>query len=316
MSAKVQVLDSGAVLGLGTVVVAGLGVGGYFLWRHFEKKPAPPPPPAPALPPAPVSPVTPAPAPQSDLSGQLRAIQDTLAQQQAATEAARREAEVRTLVGSIAAYDNLLVRKLTEIDAVEHDDSRYQDFRSQYIQDQKTSGRWQSLTYACADAVGRNCGGSFLGLGRCAPDNQPGCTAESAIKNGYFKGDWNGGSDENPWIIVSREAEDPTVEGSAPRRLAAWKASTRKPLEADLMVYETQWRGLVQELKERYGLDYQPTLSPGDVRRAVSLAQERRANPDPPLPLPPARQPSQPRPAVGAPITPPPAPRPDRFDRN
>lgn len=319
IGAGVRVMDSGAgvVVGLSTLLLAGVGVGGYLLWKHLENKPAPTPAlPSPTAPTPGSSPIAPAPAPQAqpNLSGQLQAIQDSLA----AADAARREAEVRQLIGSIAAYDNLLVRKLTEIDAIENDNSRYQDFRTQYIQDQKTSGRWQSLTYACSDAVGRNCGGSLFGLGRCAPDNQPGCLAESAIRNGYFRGDWNGNTDVNPWIIVSREADDPTVEGSAPRRLAQWKATARKPLEADLMVYETQWRGLVQELKDRYGLDYQPTLSPNDVYRAVALAQTRRANPNPPLNLPPAQPPS-PAPSSASVTTPSPAPRPDPgpvYDRN
>ena len=226
-----------------------------------------------------------------DVSSQLKSISDQLAAQQAAAAQARTEDQIRALIGSIAAYDNLMVRKLTEIDAVEKDNSHWQDFRNQYIQDQLNNGRWQSMTTACADAVGRNCGGSFLNLGRCAPDNQPGCGQQSAIRNGYFKGDWNGNTDQNPWIIISREAEDPTIQGSAPQLLAQWRASTRKPLEADLMVYEVQWENLVKELKDRFGMDYTPVTSASDVYRAVALAQARQANPNPPLNVPAASPP-------------------------
>ena len=335
MSAKasVRVLDSGAVVavGLSSVLLAGLGVGGWYLWRRLEKKPAAAPtlPPVPAVP-APSAATTPAVGQQPttpvavapDVNSQLKTISDQLAAQQAAAQQARTEDQVRQLIGSIAAYDNLLVRKLTEIDAVEKDNSRYQDFRTQYIDDQKRNGRWTSMVFACSDAVGRNCGGSLFGLGRCAPDNQAGCGQETVIQNGYFKGDWNGGTDENPWIIVSREAEDPTVAGSAPQRLAQWKASTRRPLEADLMVYQVQWQNLVQELKDRFGMDYKPTTSASDVYRAVALAQERQRNPNPPLNVPAASPPravgsggyKTPAPAPAAQV--PPSRPPGAGDRN
>lgn len=246
---------------LGSVaVLAALAGGGYYLYRRgqqpviAEGRPTPPNLTAPvqAVRPALPSPSDPTPPinPNATPADVLAEIQ----RQQALEAERQRQAEIRAFIDRIAAVENLQMLKLADIDAIERNPVPLETFEQEYFNNAYQSGRYQSLVNACRDAVWSNCGGrGFLGLGRCPDDNWPGCDQKASVLNGYFKGAWNNQTDRNPYRVLADEAGP-----YAQQRLAQWKADQKRPHEAKLVELEIQYRGMVRELKTRYGLDYTP----------------------------------------------------------
>ncbi|GIW32574.1 MAG: hypothetical protein KatS3mg071_2748 [Meiothermus sp.] len=242
-------------LTLGSVaVLAALAGGGYYLFRRSQDAKAEP---------SPVKPVAPAPAlPSPDSQGSTPPINpnatpaDVLAeiQRQQAEEAERqRQAEIRGFIDRIAAVENLQMLQLAEIDKVNNNRAPLEDFRQQYINQQRNSGRFGALIGKCEEEVWNRCG-RFWWDAPCRDAVMPGCRMEQPIRNGYYKGtSGNPEDDRNPWHIIIDEAI-PWAE----QQLKEWQATQRKPYEARLVELEIQYRGMVKELKTRYGVDYTP----------------------------------------------------------
>jgi hypothetical protein len=242
-------------LTLGSVaVLAALAGGGYYLLRRSQE--------AAKAEPSPVRPVTPAPValPAPDGPGSPvnpnATLADVLAeiQRQQAEEAERlRQAEIRGFIDRIAAVENLQMLQLAEIDKVNANRAPLEDFRQQYINQQRNSGRFGTLINKCEEQVWNRCG-RFWWDAPCRNDVMPGCKMEQPIRNGYYKGtSGNPEDDRNPWHILTDEAI-PWAE----QQLREWQATQRRPYEARLVELEVQYRGMVRELKTRYGVDYTP----------------------------------------------------------
>jgi hypothetical protein len=263
------------------VILAALMGGGAF-WV-FTRKAAPVSQPAPAKPdatimpvspgvplPSPVAPVMPV-APQpvapvapvgpsvADLSAQIAARDAELAAQQ-------RQAEARGFVDRIAAVENLMKLDLVSLTTVERDDSRLNDFEqmerrtrgvpetvgelfARYTQDSDPA--WQEAVRRCKDDVRRSCDsrGDFFGV--CRTAEQPKCENKTPVP-GY-----------PAYAMQQRAQSDFTQLGAQAKeaalvRLSAWKRNEALPYEARLAERESQYRGMVAELKTRYGVTYTP----------------------------------------------------------
>lgn len=189
----------------------------------------------------------------------LAAIQAELERQRAEEAARAKQAEISRLRSAAAGIENDQVLVLTRIRAVYDDNSRLQDFTQQYINEQLSSGRFESLVNSCKKSVWNNCPGNdwMKQIGRCDDDNYPMCEKRQSELNGYARGDWNGNTDKNPWMVISEEASNPSVTNSGPQRLARWKLEQVRPLEAELARLEVQYVGVVRELRERFGVEFQ-----------------------------------------------------------
>lgn len=258
---------------LGGLALLGVGVGAYAVMKNPNKRTASSPKTGssfPAVDPSTNPPgVTPAMPSTSQVVGdaaaqaaaekaereRLAAIQAELARQEAERRAKEHQDEIRRLTSAAAAVENDQILVLQRIKAITDDNSRLQDFTQQYISEQLSSGRFNGLVDACKLAVWNNCGRNALG--RCDDDNYPACDWHYTTTNGYLKGSWNGNTDLNPWGLISQEARDPNNPNGGPARLARWKEEQRKPLEADLARLEVQYQGIVRELRERFGVEFQ-----------------------------------------------------------
>ncbi len=186
----------------------------------------------------------------------LAAIQ----QQQSAAAEAQKQADIRGFIDRIGATENQEILLLTQIDAVNANNAALQDFiQRAYDELMNNSPQYLAAVQECKATVERNCGG-YWWLNQCWKDNMWQCENKSI--------DYSWG---NPPASMMNLAKSTL----GPQRLDVWKADQRRPLEAKLVYYEVQYKGMVQELKNRYGVDYNPSMGADYIKavKAHSAAQ-------------------------------------------
>jgi hypothetical protein len=256
------------------VILAALMGGGAF-WV-FTRKAAPakpdatimpvspgvplPSPVAPVMPvaPQPVAPVAPVGPSVADLSAQIAARDAELAAKQ-------REAEARGFIDRIGATENKMKLYLVQLNGIDRDDTPLNDYVQMELRTLGISGtpddlfrqfisdsnpEWQQAVAACKAQVIQNCGpGDWFGV--CRTENQPKCDNKAPIPG------WPAHAMQQR-AISEHAQKTQLAQSRAADRLANWKREQARPYEANLAEAEVQYRGMVAELKTRYGVTYTP----------------------------------------------------------
>lgn len=257
--------DTALKVGLGVAALAGIGVGVYAISRNRGSSPRvvtqqpatgkPKPIDASENPPglAPGTGTSQAMEEAARKAAAEKAEQDRLAaiqaelERQRAEEALRtKQAEIARLRSAAAGIENDQVLVLTRIRAVYDDNSRLNDFINQAYQDgMARDDVYGARVRECKATVQRNCG-SYHWFNGCWKDNMWQCDNKTP--------DYQWG---NPPAGVMAWAKDPNNPQSGPALLARWKLEQVRPLEAELARLEVQYVGVVRELRERFGVEFQ-----------------------------------------------------------
>lgn len=173
--------------------------------------------------------------------------------------------EIRGFEDRAAAVENLMLIDLGQIQTIENDNSRLNDFQEIALRDLFGSAEWKAEVAKCQQFVHSGCGtvDPFWG---CRNHYLPMCDSREAMKI------WSADNPVVSWAI-------PRSRVVASEQLAKWKYNEKLPSLSRLAERETTYRGIVIELKNSYGITYNPK-SPEAHLRANSSATVLQTAPD------------------------------------